>query len=65
MGKLREPGQQARAEPGEEKEHGFAGGEAGGETVPQQQSDGEGDAEQVVIVQIRTGERGEDEDDRH
>jgi hypothetical protein len=50
MGKLREPGQQARAEPGEEKEHGFAGDKADGETVAQQQGGGEGDAEQVVIV---------------
>jgi len=62
MSELRGPGEQAGAEPGEEKQHGLAGGKAGGETVLQEQGDRERDAEQVVIVQIRGCEGGEDEE---
>ena len=61
MGVLRRPGQQAGAEPGEEEEHGLEGGEAGAQAVFHDEGDGQGGGEEVVVVQVRAGEGGEDE----
>jgi hypothetical protein len=62
MGELRCPGEQTGAEPGEEKEHGLARREASDEAVLHEQCDGERDADQVVVMQVGAGERGEDEE---
>ena len=59
MGKLRRPGQQAGTKPGEEVEHRLKRSKTDGQALLDQQSDRQRDAEQVVIMQIGTGERGQ------
>ncbi len=61
MGELRRPGQRAGAEPGEEEEDGLAGQEASFQAVANQQGYRQGNAEQVVVMQIRAGEGGENQ----
>ena len=59
MGKLRRPRQQTGSEPGEEAEHHLERGKTGDQTLLDQQSDRQRDAEQVVIMQIGTAKCGE------
>ena len=64
MGELRHPGQQAGAEPDEEKQHRLKRGEAIDEPLLRQQRHRKGSTQQIVIMQIVAGECTKDDDRR-